>query len=204
MALAAGTVAEELRAEATRMQTLDALEAHPPPVPRDVALAAAPALVDVVARSTAEKERAAFDRSALLLGRLMEEALPDSSAVYGAAFVGDRLAAYLGSPLLAEAMQRALVEEGGRPLTDADARSFACLKAYESPAAARGWTVVEAAAGRTGMEFLGVVRALAPTSCPTHFVNCWFCVTLTRPALICGLRGAVYEQRPIGTQARAV
>ena len=146
-----------------------------------MALAAAPALVDVAARSTAE-ERAAFDRSALLLGRLMEEALPDSSTVYGAAFAGDRMAAYFGSPLLAEAMQRALVEEGGRPLTSADARSFACLKAYESPAVVRGWTVVEAAAGRTGMEFLGIVRALEPASCPSIFVNCWFCVTLTRPA----------------------
>ena len=53
MAMAAeltpGRVAERLRADETQAPTLKALEELPPPVPRDLALAAAPALVDVAA-----------------------------------------------------------------------------------------------------------------------------------------------------------
>ena len=64
----ADTVAESLRAEATRAATLDHLEALAAPIPSAVALAAALALVDVMAT---EKERAAFDRCTLLLGRLL-------------------------------------------------------------------------------------------------------------------------------------
>ena len=66
------TVAESLRSEATRIATLDALEALAPPIPSAVALAAAPALVDAIATG---KERASFDRCGLLLGRLLAEAL---------------------------------------------------------------------------------------------------------------------------------
>ena len=45
--LAFETVAERLRAKETRASTLDALEARPGSIPRELALAAAPALVDV-------------------------------------------------------------------------------------------------------------------------------------------------------------
>eukprot|EP01046_Picozoa_sp_COSAG06_P011492 COSAG06_NODE_658_length_13322_cov_3.396430_6_plen_320_part_00 len=128
MALAAATVAETLRAEATRARTLDALEAHVPPIPRELALAAAPALVDIAAGT---EDRATFDRSALMVARLLDEA-PDPSAVHGAAFAGERFAAYKGPRLMTEATQRALVE-GGEPLTQADARSYACLCAWENP-----------------------------------------------------------------------
>ena len=85
MDVSAATVAESLRSEATRIATLDALEALAPPIPSAVALAAAPALVDAMAT---EKERAAFDRCGLLLGRLHAEAAPEPAAVFGAALVG--------------------------------------------------------------------------------------------------------------------
>eukprot|EP01052_Picozoa_sp_SAG31_P064333 SAG31_NODE_23198_length_509_cov_0.782927_1_plen_104_part_10 len=77
------TVAERLGAEETRACTLDALEALPGAIPRELASVVAPALVDVVVETV---DRGDFDRSALLLGRLTEEAAPDPSAVYGAAF----------------------------------------------------------------------------------------------------------------------
>jgi hypothetical protein len=156
MALAAATVAETLRAEATRARTLDALEAHVPPIPRELALAAAPALVDIAAGT---EDRATFDRSALMVARLLDEA-PDPSAVHGAAFAGERFAAYKGPRLMTEATQRALVE-GGEPLTQADARSYACLCAWENPSVVHGYTPACAAAGRTEMEFLDIVRTSA-------------------------------------------
>ena len=68
MDVSAATVAGALSSEATRVVTLDALEALAAPIPSAVALAAALALVDVMAT---EKERAAFDRCTLLLGRLL-------------------------------------------------------------------------------------------------------------------------------------
>ena len=49
------TVAERLRAEETRACTLDALEALPGPIPRELALTAAPALVDVLASAETTK-----------------------------------------------------------------------------------------------------------------------------------------------------
>ena len=159
MDAAADTVADRLRSAATRVATLDALEALAPPIPATVALAAAPALADVMATET---ERASYDRCGLLLGRLCAEAAPEPAAVYGAAFAGDRLAAAFAPTLLVEAAQRAL--SAGQPLTLADARSYACLWARDSPAWVRGATAPEAAAGRTVMEYMGIVSfsACAP------------------------------------------
>ena len=65
--LMADTVAERLRADGTRAATLQALVATPPPVPRELALAAAPALADVVAGT---EDREVFDRCCLLVARL--------------------------------------------------------------------------------------------------------------------------------------
>ena len=150
--MSAATVAESLRSEATRITTLDALEALAPPIPSAVALAAAPALVDAMAT---EKERAAFDRCGLLLARLHAEAAPDSAPVFGAALAGERLVMSVTAALVVETVQRA--SSGGQSLTVEDARSYACLWAREGPAFVRGLTAPWAAAGRTVMDYLGVV-----------------------------------------------
>jgi hypothetical protein len=152
MDVSAATVAESLRSEATRIATLDALEALEAPIPSAVALAAAPALVDAIATG---KERASFDRCGLLLGRLVAEAAPDSAPVFGAALAGERLVMSVTPALVVEAVQRA--SSGGQPLTREDVRSYACLWAREGPAFVRGLTAPYAAAGYTAMEFLGVV-----------------------------------------------
>ena len=89
--LAADTVADRLRSEETRASVLDALEATPAPIPHELALAVAPALVDVASDT---QDREAFDRCGLLVGRLMAEAAPDPSAVFGAAFGEGRGAAW--------------------------------------------------------------------------------------------------------------
>ena len=158
MAVSAAAVADALRSEATRIATLDALEALAPPIPSAVVLAVAPALVEAMAT---EKERAAFDRCGLLLARLLAEAAPDPAAVYGAALVGgERLAAFFAPALLVEAVQRAS-SSSGQPLTVEDARSYACLLAREGPAVVRGFTAPHAAAGRTVKAWLVIVRCLA-------------------------------------------
>lgn len=169
LVLAGGTVGEHLRAEDTRAATLQALEALPQPIPRELALAAAPALVDAAAGTA---DRGVLDRCTLLVVRLVAEAAPDPSAVYGAAFGGERLAAHWAPRVLVEAMQRALGSgEGARqqPLTREDASSFACLEAYGPPAWVRGITAPEAAAGRTVMEHLRIVRVL-PVRAPPHLL----------------------------------
>eukprot|EP01043_Picozoa_sp_COSAG02_P000755 COSAG02_NODE_14_length_56855_cov_512.793661_36_plen_232_part_00 len=158
------TLADRLRAQDTQAAALQALDKLPPPCPPELALAAAPALVDVAA---ATEEREVLDRCGLLLARLLAEALPDPSAVYGAALGGERLAAWYAPHLLVAATQRALGNgsgEGGRqPLGREDAYSFACMHAWLPSGWARGATAPEAAAGRTVMEFLRIVRSLLPS-----------------------------------------
>eukprot|EP01050_Picozoa_sp_SAG11_P026061 SAG11_NODE_6102_length_1388_cov_1.191621_2_plen_318_part_00 len=153
MDLSAATVAESLRSEATRIATLDDLEALAPPIPSAVALAVAPALVDAMAT---EKERASFDRCGLLLARLYAEAAPDSAPVFGATLAGERLVMIFTPALLVEAVQRA---SSGGTLTVDDARSYACLFAREGPAVVRGFTELCAAAGYTAMKYLGTVSS---------------------------------------------
>ena len=152
------TVAERLREDDTRAATLQALEALPAPVARELALAVAPALVDVTART---ENRAVLNQCALLLGRLMVEAAPDPSGIYSSAFSGDRLAAYNAPRMIVKAAQRALEThgtDGAQPLTREDAYSCACLRAFYCPSAVRGITVPEIAAGRDGLKYLQVVR----------------------------------------------
>ena len=157
--LAADTVADRLRSEETRASVLDALDATPAPIPHDLALAVAPALVDVASDT---QDRETFDRCSLLVARLMVEAAPDPSRVYAAALGGERLAAYFAPRLLVEATQRALETqgsaEGGQALTHEDAYSFACQCAWISPHSVRGWTVPEQAAGRNMLQHVGLVR----------------------------------------------
>jgi hypothetical protein len=177
-ALLPDTVAERLRAQDTRAPTLQALDALPPPCPPELALAAAPALVDVAA---ATEDREVLDRCGLLLARLLAEAAPDPSAAYGAALGGERLAACYGPRLLVEATQRALGngsgEGGQQPLGREDAYSFACMTAWWPSGLVRGLTSSEAAAGRTVMECIRTVRALLPS----FFL--FFCVPASLPVL---------------------
>jgi hypothetical protein len=152
------TVAERLRDEETRACTLDALEALPAAsgIPRELGLVVAPALVDVAVETV---DRGDFDRSTLLLGRLMEDGAPDPSAVYGAACGGERLAAFFAPRLVVEAMQRALGGGGadGGGLTREDAYSIACWEAWLSPASVRGQTAPFAAAANSAMEWFRTV-----------------------------------------------
>ena len=173
MAVSAATVADRLRSEATRITTLDALEALAPPIQSDVALAAAPALVDAMATET---ERASYDRCGLLLARVCAEAAPDPAALYGAAFAGERLEAFLAPTLLVEAAQRASL---GQALMSEDARSYACREACgaeRGPACVRGLNAPHAAAGRTVIKYMGIVSFSASASHPC-------CLALTSVAV---------------------
>ena len=202
------TLAERLRADDTRAAALQALDKLPTPCPPELALAAAPALVDV---ATATEDREVLDRCGLLLARLLAEALPDPSVVYGAALGGERFAACYAPHLLVAATQRALGngsgEGGQQPLGREDAYSFACMQAWQQPGWVRGITAPEAAAGRTVMEYLRTVRALVPSSFILPLLLC-SCLLLSRVLadshntvpthLSCcavGLR-AVYERPP--------
>jgi hypothetical protein len=156
LALDPDTVVEALRADETRGRTLDALDAMAAPIPRALALAAGPALVDVY---VATDDREVFNRCTLLAARLLAEAAPDPSPVYGVLYTGERLAKAFSTRLLADAVQRAL---GGQPLTREDAYSFACREAADGPGLVRGITAAMAATGRTVSESGVVVRDLAP------------------------------------------
>eukprot|EP01046_Picozoa_sp_COSAG06_P003157 COSAG06_NODE_119_length_23111_cov_51.658613_25_plen_193_part_00 len=157
---AAATVADALRSPGTRDAALDALEALPPPIADDVALAAAPALVDVMARVAEESDRTALDRAALLLARLLAEASPEAAPVYGAAVRGERYAAFIAPSLVTKALQRA--SSGGESLTRADALSYAYIQAHYQPTYVRGFKVPMAAAGRSVLEYLDIVSFLSP------------------------------------------
>ena len=145
-ALAADSVASLLRDGATRTATLEAFEQHEgTPIDREVALAAAPALYDVLAMDATEVGREDFDRAGLVLARLAAEASDDPSAVYGAAMGEGRYVAHYRSKgsVLAQAVGKRAASE----LTLADARSFACAAAFIPPALVRGCTKPCAAAG---------------------------------------------------------
>ena len=153
--LMADTVAEQLRADDTRVAALQGLEALPPPVPLELATAAVPALVDVAARTEDTTE---FDRCSLLMARLVAEAAPDTDDVYGAAFGEGRRAAYEASPVIVKAAERAFAAGSGEPgLIRADAYSCACQYAHEAPHTVRGSTGAEAACGHTVQEAMRVV-----------------------------------------------
>ena len=145
-ALAADTVASLLRDGATRAATLEAFEQHEgTPIDRAVALAAAPALYDVLAMDATEVGREDFDRAGLVLARLAAEASDDPSTVFGAAIGEGRYVAHYRSKgsVLAQAVGKPAASE----LTLADARSFACASALSLPAFVRGLTKPFAAAG---------------------------------------------------------
>jgi hypothetical protein len=160
--VAAGAVARLLRDRATRAATLDALEGHEfGAIDRAVSLAAAPALVELLAADAAEVDREVFDRAGLLVGRLFaEEAPEDLAAMFGAAFGEGRYAAQLRSEgsVVGRAWRTPASE-----LTRADAQSWACSMAYQSPSDARGSTKNLAAAGfATTMEYFAVFMTETP------------------------------------------
>ena len=96
------------------------------PIPSDAALAAAPALYELLALDAAEVPRELFDRTNLLVARLATEAVPRGAeaqaAVLGAAWGGGRLAQYFDAEgnVIAAALRKPAAE-----LTRADARSYA-------------------------------------------------------------------------------
>jgi hypothetical protein len=177
MATAAAAVAGNLCAEPTRSATLDALDAMSA-VPGDVALAAAPALVDVAACT---EDHAEHERATLLLARLLieavAEAVPEPAPLYGAAFAGERLAAFHAPRVMAEATQ---LSRAGQPLTRKDARSYASLWAPLNSAIGHGWTGLEEAAGRDVMGFMNTVSQSRRLSCPR------FLTRLSRPSWCLG------------------
>jgi hypothetical protein len=161
-ALTADAVATLLRGCDTRAATLEALEAHPKPIPTPLSIAAAPALGELLAASSSEVGREQFDRIGLLLGRLMTEASDDPAPVVGAAFGDGRLAA------ASDAQDNVLVCSLRKPaaeLTLEDAHSYACYYATFGPASARGWTKGAAAAGLTGKQWMNLLLGEgSPTS----------------------------------------
>ena len=137
MDLAAGTVAGALADPATRSAALDALEAHGGPHGAALALAAAPALTDVMCLDAAAVPHALYQRVGLLRGRLYIEA-DDPVAVYGAIYREGRYAKEVTAPSVGIGR---LVEKTAEQLDLDDARSYACGEALVSNLKdAHGWT----------------------------------------------------------------
>lgn len=160
MALDPATVAGLLADGSTRSATIDALEAHSGPHPTPLALAAAPALTDVLSLDAAEVGHVLFQRLGLLRARLCAEAPPDEvAALYGAMVGGGRFAASYAAPsnVVARMMAKPVAE-----LDLTDALSYACFTATDPPWHVRGWTEPVAAAGLSAMQFVGIFMAGEP------------------------------------------
>lgn len=162
MALDPATVANLLADSSTRIAALDALEAHGGPHPTPLAVAAAPALTDVLCLDAAEVDHVLFQRVGLLRARLLADAPPDDvPAIYGAMVGGGRFAKSLNAP--SNVIARMFTKPVGE-LNSTDALSYACAGEATSPTRdVRGWTVCIAAAGFTGvMDWLGPFLASEP------------------------------------------
>ena len=139
-----------LATAASRPATLAALEDHPAPLDRALAVAAAPALVELLTVSADDVDAATFQRAGLLLARLLAEAPDDPSIIFGAAFGEDRLAALWNSE--DSVLARALLKPANQ-LTADDALSLACAEAHNCPALVRGYTATWRAVGLNGLEW---------------------------------------------------
>jgi hypothetical protein len=159
-ALAADTVAQRLRDAPTRAAALDSLERHAAPIPTAVAMCAAPALFELLTMDEPDIDRSAFDRAGLLLGRLEAEAWPadGGEALHGAAF-GD---GGFVKQWNADSIVNAALRKPASELTQADARSYACEYAHESPPIMRGLGSFARAAGLSAKEFVGSWYTLQP------------------------------------------
>ena len=162
MDLAAGTVAGALADPATRSAALDALEAHGGPHGAALALAAAPALTDVMCLDTAEVPHALFRRAGLLRGRLMAEAA-DPPAMYGALLGDGRYARALAAPSVGAG---ALLSKSAGQLDHDDALSYACAEPLVGGLLGRhGMTRCFAMAGfDSAKDFLTIFMAEEPIS----------------------------------------
>ena len=149
----AASVAQLLRERETRCTTLEALEACSGTIDSAVALAAAPALVELLAASADDVKQEQFERVGLLLNRLLMEASDDPSAVFGAAYGEGRMAALLRSRdnIAARALRKPADE-----LTAADARSIVFHDVFNGPAGVRGWTKPYAAMDSSAMQMFAM------------------------------------------------
>ena len=141
----------------TRITTIDQLEAHAGPHEEALALAAAPALTDLLCLDASEVDRALFQRVGLLRALLIEEA-SDPVAAWGAAHADGRYAKLLRAPNVVSR-----VCSGEKPVSELeieDAMSYACGDAAPWYAAtAGGFDAPVAAAGMSAKELVGVYSA---------------------------------------------
>ena len=114
------TVASALADPNTTITTLDALEQHHGPHDPALALAAAPALTDLLCLDAAAVPHALYQRVGLLRGRLMAEA-EDLAAMYGGFYGGGRFARLLTAPSVG---QGALRSKSAAQLDRDDALSY--------------------------------------------------------------------------------
>jgi hypothetical protein len=123
-------------------------------------MCAAPALFELLTMDEPDIDRSAFDRAGLLLGRLEAEAWPadGGEALHGAAF-GDGGYVKLWN---ADSIVNAALRKPASELTQADARSYACEYAHESPPIMRGLGSFARAAGLSAKEFVGSWYTLQP------------------------------------------
>eukprot|EP01043_Picozoa_sp_COSAG02_P038773 COSAG02_NODE_3014_length_7551_cov_83.019995_7_plen_190_part_00 len=142
----------------TRITTIDQLEAHAGPHEAALALAAAPALTDLLCLDASEVEPALFQRVGLLRARLIEEA-SDLAAAWGAAHADGRYAMLLRAPNVVSRVCSEPVAE----LEIEDAMSYACGDpAPWYAAGAGGIDAPVAAAGMSMKDFGGVVHSAHP------------------------------------------
>lgn len=162
-ACAAETVAARLADETTRIETLDALEAHRHEYASELALCAAPALVDTIAKLSSTTQPGQWpetvQRAALMLFNLFHDAPSDDEyvAVIGAAW---------GDGRLLDTMQavQARLDQPGYTLTLADASCYAyvCSAGLSHPriwSRSCGWEAVCTVLGMTELDFMGMTKA---------------------------------------------
>ena len=149
------TVYDLLAASASRPTTLSTLEAHPPPLERALALAAAPALAELLTVSADDVDAATYQRAGLLLARLHAEMPDDPSIIFGAAYGGGRRALLFNSEdsVLARALRKPAAQ-----LTAEDALSYACMEAHWVPAHVRGHTPLISSEGLPLPEYMKLFR----------------------------------------------
>jgi hypothetical protein len=149
-----GTIAHLITDRTTREAALEALEMQAGAHEVSLALAAAPALTDVLCLDKAEVGHALFQRVGLLRARLVAEAA-DPGVMFGTAHCDGRWAAYFAAP---NVVTKAL--EGPPHELDATAvTSYVCgHAAVEAAMAACGWTKAMAAAMGLGnvQDWLGI------------------------------------------------
>jgi hypothetical protein len=176
--LSANVLGQQLLDRATRLPTLDVLESHTTPIPDALALAAAPALLDLLMMDASEVNRTTFDRVGLMLGRLVAEAPQNVARIYGAAFRDQGLERLWNSD---NVLNTALLSKPALELSEADAISYACAWAHYSPTVVRTWNAPFDAAGITGKEWLKCVQTIIDcTSCCSILLRCHQHILLNR------------------------